>query len=582
MYFRKAWLGQVRLGFVISALGLVGSVVALPVVAAPAPKEMAPSVCEGFDKKQKIGRMGGRNAFARKGVKSVAELQKVAAANEADLRDLLASKGLGEVADGLMAAIREGRVRDGSLAPGDTLDWMVYRKKGKEPAILDNACLASKRAYDTFVIEVPIVEEKLPVDAVCKLTATVNCATRMFDVSAAGSSAGVAVSMTSPAGTKGIQNPWSGAIEDTCSAPTAYSWEAKANGTDGWRKTIVHTFVVPKVCVNVGYQGAGPAQEEKLPAKPCAVKAGPKGTDGKDITTRRLCEPPPAAVDVSVSPTQIWRHESVTLDASGLWEPGHVVVEVFDQDQTAVSGLGQTTTFPQTLGPFDQAGKYTAKATVGNICQGTPLSIPSDEATDSFEFDVLNRWAVRPYLWLWSPADEEVRTVTAAAAGQPEERTKFSLGAAQGAGIGLAYLLSQRVSLDTDLMFGKVDGNFVHDVGSAWTAGDDTSSALGLTFGPSFHLTPGKRVDFFVGPFVGLYDLGDYEHNGVNRTLKRGFDSEVGFGAQLGLDVPFGAASPWSAFFGGRYLKLSGEVSGANQELDIDPLSLAAGVAYHF
>lgn len=581
MFMGKAWLRRVRAGLILSAVTLVGSVVTLPVVASPAPKEMAPSMCEGFEKKQKIGRMGGRNAFSRKGVKTVADLQKVAVANEADIRALFAEQGLGALADKFLAAIAEGRVGEGQLKPNDRLQWMAYRKKGKTPAILENACLATKRNYDTFVVEIPVVDEKLPVDAVCKLTAAANCQSKTFDVSAAGSSSGVTVSMTSPSGTKPVSNPWSGAIEDTCAAPDAYSWEAKANGTDGWRKTTLHTFVVPKVCINFAYQGAGEPKVETLPAKPCSTKAGPT-INGQPITTRRICEPKPAMVDVTVTPTQIWRHENVSLDANGYWAEGKVVVEVLDQNQTPVDGLGQTTTFPQTLGPFDRAGKYTAKATVGNECQGTPLSIPSDSASDMMEFDVLNRWAARPYLWAWSPADEEVRTVTAATAMNPEDRTFFSLGNAQGAGIGLAYLLSQRVSLDGDLLFGKVDGEFQHDRGAAWTMGDDSGSVAGLTFGPSFHLTPGRRVDFFVGPFVGVFDLGDYEFQGVNRRLDRGFDSEVGFGAQLGLDVPFGQQSPWSAFFGGRYMKLSGEVSNTGQELDIDPLSVAAGVAYHF
>lgn len=567
----KAWLGRVRAVVVLSLVALGALSVAQPVWAAPAPKEMSPSLCEGFDKKQKIARMGGRNAFARKGAKTVAELQQITAANEADLRALLASQGLGEVADGLLRAIREGHVRDGSLQPGDKLDWMAYRKKGKEVATIDDACLASRRAYETYVVEVPVVQEQAAKLAICNISASGSCDTKMLKVEASGSS-GLMVSMTGPSGTQSIPANWSGAMEQPYKPASTYSFTAKAEGTPGVRKTTTHTFVIPKVCVNFAYQGSA-MTEEKLPAASCSKTVSPV-VDGQEKKTGPLCIAIPPSIEVTVTPDKVWRGDSVTVDGKGHWSDDQVVVEVIDQDGNPVPGLNPGKTFPMTLGPFNRPGKYTVKVTVTNEA--------GDSATNTFAFDVLSRWAFRPYLWGWSPADDEVRTVTAAAAGRPEERTKFSVGNAQGVGAGLAYLLTERVSLDGDLTYGRLDGNFVHDVGSAWTMGDDTGSVLGLSFGPNFHLTPGKRVDFFVGPFVGLYDLGDYDFQGLSRKLHRGFDSEIGFGAQLGLDIPFGSSSPWSAYLGGRFLKLSGEVSGTSQELDLDPLSFAAGVAYHF
>lgn len=568
----KAWLGRVRTTLILSQMVLVVLAVAQPAFATPAAKDKAPAVCEGFDKKQKISRMGGRNAFVRKGVKTVADLQKVTAAQEADLRALLASQGLGDVADGLLAAIRDGRVRDGALNPGDQLDWMAYRKKGKDVATIDDACLASRRSYETFVVEVPMVTEQAAKNGTCNISATGSCETKMLKVDASGS-AGLMVSMTGPSGTQSIPANWSGAMEQPYKPASTYSFTAKAEGTPGVRKTTTHTFVIPKVCVNFAYQGSTMA-EEKLPAQSCSKTVAPV-VDGEEKKAGPLCKAIPPSIELSATNDgqQIWRGDSITIDGKGHWTDDQVAVEVIGPDGNPVP-VQAGKTFPMTLGPFDKPGQYTVKVTVTNEA--------GDTASDTFTFDVLSRWAARPYLWAWSPADEEVRTVTPAAAGRPEERTKFSLGAAQGAGIGLAYLLSQRVSLDGDLMFGKVDGNFVHDVGSAWAMGDDSGSVLGLSVGPSFHLTPGKRVDLFVGPFVGLYDLGDYEFQGLTRKLERGFDSEVGFGAQLGLDVPFGTSSPWSAFFGGRYLKLSGEVDGTSQELNIDPLSFAAGVSYHF
>ncbi|MDX1997811.1 MAG: PKD domain-containing protein [Thermoanaerobaculia bacterium] len=568
----KAWLGRVRATFVLSQMALVLFAVAQPALATPAAKDKAPAVCEGFDKKQKIARMGGRNAFARKGVKTVADLQKVTAAQEADLRALLASQGLGDVADGLLAAIREGRVSEGSLQPGDQLDWMAYRKKGKDVATIDDACLASRRAYDTFVVEVPVVKTQEPVAGTCNGSATGSCETKMLKVAASGS-AGLMVSMTGPSGTQTIPADWSGAMEQPYKPASTYSFTAKAEGTPGARKTTTHKFVIPKVCVNFAYQGSTMA-EEKIPAPSCSKTVAPV-IDGEEKKAGPLCKAIPPSIELSSTneDQKIWRGESITIDGTGHWTDDQVMVEVTGPDGNPVP-VEAGKTFPMTLGPFDKPGTYTVKVTVTNEA--------GDTATDTFTFEVLTRWAVRPYLWAASPIDESVRTVTPAAAGRPEERTKFSLGSAQGVGLGLSYFLTERVSLDTELMFGQTDGNFVHDVGPAWDMGDDSGSILGLAIGPTFHLTPGKRVDVFAGPFVGLFDLGDYEFNGLNRKLDRSFDSEVGFGAQLGLGIPFGQQSPWAGFFAGRYMKLSGEVDGTSQELDIDPLALVAGVSFNF
>lgn len=112
-------------------------------------------VCEGVPIKQRISRLGGPNSFSEGAVAgSVAELESLFARYQGDLRQVLESQGMAEVADPLFNAIasRQG-ITEGTVAPGDRFQWMAWRKRG-EPTTTSPVCLATDRTYESFEIQV--------------------------------------------------------------------------------------------------------------------------------------------------------------------------------------------------------------------------------------------------------------------------------------------------------------------------------------------------------------------------------------------------------------------------------------------
>ncbi len=121
----------------------------------------------------------------------------------------------------------------------------------------------------------------------------------------------------------------------------------------------------------------------------------------------------------------------------------------------------------------------------------------------------------------------------------------------------------------------------VFDSPTEWLMDHDSSGVLVFTLGPNFHLTPGKKVDFYVGPYIGRAQFDDPSYNlgGSLGTVSLDIDDEFVFGAQIGLDVPFGASN-WAFHLGGLYMKLPVNLSGV--DLDADPLIGTIGLAYNF
>ncbi|MDH3691436.1 MAG: hypothetical protein OEU36_18505, partial [Gammaproteobacteria bacterium] len=125
--------------------------------AAFSPKARAASddVCQGFPIKQRITRLGGPNAFAEGAtMNSVADLQDLFNKYETDIRQVLETQGMSEVSDSLFEAVANGQgISEGIVNPGDTFEWMAWRKQGK-PTTTSPTCLATSTYYDSFDIRV--------------------------------------------------------------------------------------------------------------------------------------------------------------------------------------------------------------------------------------------------------------------------------------------------------------------------------------------------------------------------------------------------------------------------------------------
>lgn len=158
--------------------------------------------------------------------------------------------------------------------------------------------------------------------------------------------------------------------------------------------------------------------------------------------------------------------------------------------------------------------------------------------------------------------------------GIDETRIKRSVGSGSGFGLGLERLLTDRLGLAFGLMTLDLDGSVIVDIGEDWTMTNPDVGYDAFDLGLNFHLLQGGPVDLFIGPFVSLVDLG-----GSDLTAG-GFDNDVGFGAKLGADFPFGSQSDWALTTGVRFLSLGAESN--TLDFDLDPLIGLLGLSYKF
>ena len=121
------------------------------------------------------------------------------------------------------------------------------------------------------------------------------------------------------------------------------------------------------------------------------------------------------------------------------------------------------------------------------------------------------------------------------------------------------------------------------DLDENWEITDEDQGASLLALGLNYHLTPGRRADWFIGLFGGLVDFDDTTYNALGEAFNFDYDDgEFGYGLNAGVDVPFGAESSWVLTGGLRYLLATAEEQSGASELDVDPVIFSIGIGYRF
>lgn len=560
-------LSRPRVGFRMPALLLVLGLLLLsttPLLAAE------PDPCSGYTGKSRVTRFAGPHAFSKKKAETREQLQAIFTEHEADVWTVLKAKGLEDIGDALFDALRTGNgVSETMVGKGDTFEWMAFRKSG-EPQVIDKICVTPKpkadKTWDAF--EVTLVQERekdcntrekatytlvipkvcsnlslknMKVEEIrlppveppdCALTADRSCnMDRLLSANATGSSEGVEVTLRSGSGTQTVipnsDSAWTWQGRDESPYSTA-TFTASAQFTDR----------------------CGEIQrcEESVSLEACQ---------------RASCTITPSATEVRSSQT-------FSVDVSGHWAADGLEVSVYRGDKL-VRDLGGSFPADVKLG----AGTYTLRGSATNELGDT-------ESCNEVTVEVQRRWTVRPALVYWDADQTEIRTINGPA-GPTQERTKLQVGGSGGGiGVGLEYHVNDRVGLEGELQYVTLDSGFIIDLGEAWEMGNDDMETYALFVGPNFHLTPNRRSDFYVGPFVALVSVDDPEFRlfGVDETVN--FGSEVGFGLKLGLDVPFGPSTPWAFHIGARYLdlSLSGDSRRVPVDVSLDPLIGTVGLSY--
>ncbi len=164
------------------------------------------------------------------------------------------------------------------------------------------------------------------------------------------------------------------------------------------------------------------------------------------------------------------------------------------------------------------------------------------------------------------------------------DKVDSSIDSALGLGLGWEYRFNERVGLDINWFYAK------HDVVIEGEKFDSTKF-MPITVGANFHLTPDKKVDFFVGPLLGYVLYNDLENSPLTVKL----DNDIVYGANLGLEYPFKDKVAFYASL--KYLKAGADakvqveessipvrakVDVADGKVDIDPLVLQVGVSFRY
>lgn len=205
----------------------------------------------------------------------------------------------------------------------------------------------------------------------------------------------------------------------------------------------------------------------------------------------------------------------------------------------------------------------------------TPPSVPP--IPPPVEVAECEAWIARPFAFGFFPTGDAQERDILIPSGPARER--FELKDGFGLGGSFERRFGPVIGLEAAAMFGR--GTSKYELADATESGEDSHRAnfYAFTLGPNFHLLGCDGVDLYVGPFIGYGGFADPNYWALDHHFAATFDGDFIWGAQLGLDVPFGTG-PWGFHSGLRYIELDQETDAGT--LTVDPLIVELGLAYRF
>jgi len=167
-----------------------------------------------------------------------------------------------------------------------------------------------------------------------------------------------------------------------------------------------------------------------------------------------------------------------------------------------------------------------------------------------------------------------------------------------GLGISAEYQFSDRLGLELGILRASPDivlDYYLREFDVSFSVSDGLAMTP-LTLGLNIHLLPESRLDLYLSPFLGYIRNGDleftidqsFEVDGqsitIRDTARVQVASDIGYGATLGVDIPF-SSRPWAFATSLRYLatKLDAtDPEGEGINPDFDSWILTAGLRYSF
>jgi outer membrane protein W len=168
------------------------------------------------------------------------------------------------------------------------------------------------------------------------------------------------------------------------------------------------------------------------------------------------------------------------------------------------------------------------------------------------------------------------------------EGIAITTSSAFGFGLDLEYRASRWVGLDFGVLSATPSVGTSIEVGwkSISISADAGVTMTPITAGLNVHLTPDSRFDVYLGPLLA-YVVYDSFTLTAGPGLSESFRSEndLGFGANLGVDVGLGDNGRWTLSAAIKYIDTTLEANpsdGSAGRTDLDPMIVGFGFGYRF
>lgn len=465
-------------------------------------------------------------------------------------------------------AVENGNFEQTSIPVGATFPWMAHREGG-QPALLHNVEWAGDAPFTAW-----------------RITAETKAATFTFIIP--GTCLNLALESKKP------RPPLSCSLEATAAESTADKLGAvtiRGRATPSGDLTITGIGGPTKVIDAGQARAAGAGSWSFQPTEQGSYQfdASVRDAHGREATCSARVRVSPLAVPPKPQPvcslTGSYDETTGVITLDGSRSKGDVTITRITAPEGGTidaTGSGGSYTFEVDKRTRRRGGEYvvSAEARIDDEvarCTDTHVLVPTPAGPDS-------RWIARGFGWTGDGDDKEL--FNSVGPGGAAQRNSIDLTSPDGFGASLEFLPTKRFGIEGGVLIGEASSLFVVDLPDQWGMADDEVDLTIFTLGVNFHLTPDRRADVYIGPFLGWVQYDDAEFNTLGRTFEYDYDDDFGFGAQIGVDVLFRREGRWGFTSALRYLQSSAELTGpgiADEiELDLDPLLFSAGISFRF
>jgi outer membrane protein W len=158
-------------------------------------------------------------------------------------------------------------------------------------------------------------------------------------------------------------------------------------------------------------------------------------------------------------------------------------------------------------------------------------------------------------------------------------RLQVSLASAAGAGIAVAHGVGPRWSLELAALAARPTLDLAIQASPPSVRLQEGLGLVPMSFGAYWIATPEGRVRLYLGPQLAAvrYDSLELEVGTSGVTEEVQVDTDLGVGALIGLDLPFGS-SRWMLNATVRYLWTSAAPEGSSESIPVDPFIVTLGI----